>query len=71
MIGRWLWVGWVVVFGFGCGEVRLNPFVPAPDAGTELGDAGEDEDGGEDGSVDDDDGGIDDDDGGVDADSSS
>jgi hypothetical protein len=38
---------------------------------TELGDAGEDEDGGEDGSVDDDDGGIDDDDGGVDADSSS
>lgn len=55
MIGRWMWIGWLLIFVLGCGEVSVRPFVELPDAGIRGG-----EDGGDD---DDDDGGTDDDDG--------
>ncbi len=77
MIGRWVCIAWILLFLLGCGEVSVKPFVEASDAGTEPGDAGENEDAGddddegidddEDGGIDDDDDDDDDDDGGVDA----
>ena len=60
MIGRWVWIGWLVIFVFGCGEVALRPFVPASDAGADVDDDGGRDD--DDDDDDDDDAGIDDDD---------
>ena len=63
MIGRWIWIGWLVIVALGCGEVTVRPFVEPTDAGMASG-----PDGSRDGGDDDDDGGPDDDDGGIDDD---
>ena len=64
MIGRWMWIGCLLIPLLGCGEVSVRPFVEPPDAGIGGGEDGGDDD--DDGGIDDDDGGIDDDDGGID-----